>query len=560
MNKNYPLYSVTKFYDFKEMMDIAVREDGDKTALKYKSKGTVKEITYKELEEKTDKLGTALSSLGFKNCKFAVISENSYKWITTFITVLKGAGVMVPIDKDLPEDEMLHLVNKSDATVLFFSAAKKPFVEGNKDKMPNIKLFINFDDHSNGEWYSSFYRLLEFGGKELDFGNRTYLEQSNRRDDLKMIVFTSGTTGSAKGVMISLRNLTSMVYYGLQTITVDGVGLSVLPYHHMYEAVCDILGSFHKHCTVCVNESLRAVSENLKLYKPDYILVVPVFVEFFYNAVWKKAEKTGKAETLRNSIKISNALRKTGIDLRSRFFAKILDSFGGNLKMIVTGGAPLREELGDFFDAIGIKLRNGYGITECSPLLCVNRNDYSDHHTVGVPVPCVDIKIYQPDENGDGEIVAKGDTVMLGYYKNRAATDAVLKDGWFHTGDIGHFNKDGRLVITGRKKNLIVLKNGKNVYPEEIEGYLSASEYIAEVVVYGIKNEAGQETGLLAEIYPDLDRTKGMTEKEIKDKLWADVKSIMSCHATYKHISEIKLRETEFEKTTSKKIKRNYNN
>ena len=273
----------------------------------------------------------------------------------------------------------------------------------------------------------------------------------------------------------------------------------------------------------------------------------------------KKAEKTGKAEVLSNTIKLSNAIRKTGIDLRSRLFAKILDSFGGNLKMIVTGGAPLREELGDFFDAIGIKLRNGYGITECSPLLSVNRNDYSDHRTVGVPVPCVDIKIYQPDENGDGEIVAKGDTVMLGYYKNQAATDAVLKDGWFHTGDVGHFNKDGRLVITGRKKNLIVLKNGKNVYPEEIEGYLSSSGYIAEVVVYGIKDDAGHETGLLAEIYPDPDRTKGMTEQQIRDKIWADIKSIMTDHAAYKHISEIRLRDREFDKTTSKKIKRSYN-
>ncbi|MBQ7699725.1 MAG: AMP-binding protein [Clostridia bacterium] len=560
MNKNYPLYNVVKFYDFKEMMDIAVRDDADKTALKYKSKGTVKEITYKELEEKTDKLGTALSELGFSDCKFAVLSENSHKWIITFITVLKGAGVIVPIDKDLPDTEALNLINMSDAAVLFFSGKKKDFVCENISKMKAIKLFVNMDDHEDGEFYRSFYRLVESGEKSLAKGKRKYLDSSNKRDDLKMLVYTSGTTGTAKGVMLSLRNLTSMVYYGLQTITVDGTGLSVLPYHHTYEAVCDILGSLHKHCTICINESLRAVSENLRLYKPDYILLVPVFVEFFYNAVWKKAEKSGKAETLKNTIKLSNALRKTGIDLRGRFFAKILESFGGNLKMIVTGGAPLREELGEFFDAIGIKLRNGYGITECSPLLSVNRNDYSDYRTVGVVVPCVDIKIYQPDEYGDGEIVAKGDTVMLGYYKNKKATETVLKDGWFHTGDIGHFNKDGRLVITGRKKNLIVLKNGKNVYPEEIEEYLLASDYIAEVVVYGIKDESGQETGLLAEIYPDPDRTKGMTEEEITERLKEEVRSKTADKASYKHISEIRIRDTEFEKTTSKKIKRNYNN
>lgn len=559
MNKNYPLYSVQKFYDFKEMFDIAVREAGDKTALKYKSKGTVKEITYKELEEKTDKLGTALTSLGFTDSKFAIISENSYKWIMTYVTVLKGSGVIVPIDKDLPEDEAVNLINMSDATVLFFSGIRKPLVEKNKANMPNIKLFINLDDHSDGEWYRSFYRLIELGGAELENGNRTYLYSSNRRDDLKMIVYTSGTTGTAKGVMLSLRNLTSMVYYGLQTITVDGTGLSVLPYHHTYEAVCDILGSFHKHCTLCINESLRAVSENLKLYKPDYILLVPVFVEFFYNAVWKKAEKSGKAETLKNTIKLSNAFRKTGIDLRSKLFAKITESFGGNLKLIVTGGAPLREELGEFFDSIGINLRNGYGITECSPLLSVNRNDYSDYRTVGVTVPCIEMKISQPDEYGDGEILAKGDTVMLGYYKNSKATAAVMKDGWFNTGDIGHFNKDGRLVITGRKKNLIVLNNGKNVYPEEIEEYLLGSDYIAEAVVYGIRNEAGQETGLSAEIYPDPDRTKGMTKEELTELIWKEVRARTAGHASYKHIAEIRLRDTEFEKTTSKKIKRKYN-
>ena len=559
MKKNYPLNEVKKFYDFKEMMDMAVKEAGDHPALRYKSRGVVKDVTYSELEERTDKLGTALSSLGFTDCHFAIISENSYKWIVTYITVLKGSGALVPIDKDLSDDEALNLVNVSDSSVLFFSNTKKKFVEENRGEMKNVRLFVNLDDHADGEWYRSFYRLTELGGKELEAGNNGYIHASNRRDDLKMIVYTSGTTGMAKGVMLSLRNMTSMVYYGLQMITVFTVGLSVLPYHHTYEAICDILPSLHKHCTICVNENLRMVSENLKLYKPDYIMLVPVFVEFFYNAVWKKAEKAGKAEALKKLIKTSNALRRAGIDMRGRLFAKIREGFGGNLKMIVTGGAPIREELGEFFDAIGIDLMNGYGITECSPMLAVNRNYYSDYRTVGLPVPCTEVKIYDPDENGDGEVVAKGDTVMLGYYKAPGATASVMKDGWFHTGDIGHFNSDGRLVITGRKKNLIVLKNGKNVYPEEIEEYLMSSDYISEVVVYGIKDEAGQENGLLAEIYPDQDRVAGMTEEEIRSTLSNEVKRIMEKHASYKHITEIELRDREFDKTTSKKIKRDYN-
>ena len=558
MKKNYPLYKVERFYDFKEMMDIAVRETPDRAALRYKSRGTVKDVTYAELERRTDALGSALASLGYKDCHFAILSENSYKWILTYIMILKGEGVVVPIDKELSDDEAVNLINMGDAKVLFFSNAKKKNVEQNRDRLKGVELFVNLDDHADGEWYRSLYRLTEQGDVLVNAGYSDYLNASNRRDDLKMIVFTSGTTGVAKGVMLSLRNMTSMVYYGLQMITVFTVGLSVLPYHHTYEAICDILPSLHKHCTICVNENLRAVSENLKLYKPDYIMLVPVFVEFFYNAIWKKAEKAGKAAALRNLIKTSNALRRAGIDMRRKLFANIHEGFGGNIKMIVTGGAPIREELGEFFDSVGINLMNGYGITECSPMLAVNRNEYSDYRTVGLPVPCTEVRIEDPDEAGDGEVVARGDTVMLGYYKNPKATAEVMRGGWFHTGDIGHFNSDGRLVITGRKKNLIVLKNGKNVYPEEIEEYLLSSPLIAEVVVYGERDGSGQETGLLAEIYPDPDRTKDMTDKEKEEAIRADVKKIMEPHASYKHINSIVLRDREFDKTTSKKIKRDY--
>lgn len=558
MKKNYPLYKVERFYDFKEMMDIAVRETPDRAALRYKSRGTVKDVTYAELERRTDALGSALASLGYKDCHFAILSENSYKWILTYIMILKGEGVVVPIDKELSDDEAVNLINMGDAKVLFFSNAKKKTVEQNRDRLKGVELFVNLDDHADGEWYRSLYRLTEQGDVLVNAGYSDYLNASNRRDDLKMIVFTSGTTGVAKGVMLSLRNMTSMVYYGLQMITVFTVGLSVLPYHHTYEAICDILPSLHKHCTICVNENLRAVSENLKLYKPDYIMLVPVFVEFFYNAIWKKAEKAGKAAALRNLIKTSNALRRAGIDMRRKLFANIHEGFGGNIKMVVTGGAPIREELGEFFDSVGINLMNGYGITECSPMLAVNRNEYSDYRTVGLPVPCTEVRIEDPDEAGDGEVVARGETVMLGYYKNPKATAEVMRGGWFHTGDIGHFNSDGRLVITGRKKNLIVLKNGKNVYPEEIEEYLLSSPLIAEVVVYGERDGSGQETGLHAEIYPDPDRTKDMTDKEKEEAIRADVKKIMEPHASYKHINSIVLRDREFDKTTSKKIKRDY--
>lgn len=558
MKKNYPLYTVTPFYDFKEMLDIASREAGDKIALRYKTKKGITDITYNTFIERTDRLGTALTALGYGSCHVAILSENSYKWIITYLTVLKSEGVFVPIDKELPPEELIHVINDSDAKVLFVSHAKKDFVTQYRDKLTNVELVIDLDNHQNDGEFLSYYRLLEYGGNQLAEGNTAYLKMSNRRDDLKMIVYTSGTTGLAKGVMLSLRNLVGGVYYGLQVSTVFDTCLSVLPYNHTYESVCDILVSLHMHATICVNENLRAVAENLKIYQPSYILLVPVFVEFLYNMIWKKAEASGKADGLRTLIKTSNALRKTGVDLRRTMFKSIHDGFGGRLIKIVCGGAPIRKEMGDFFDAVGINLINGYGITECSPLVAANRDYFNDYNTVGPVLPCLQLKIEDPNENGDGEIVVKGDVVMLGYYKNPEATERVLKDGWFYTGDLGHMNSLQQLLITGRKKNLIVLRNGKNVYPEEIENYLLAADIIKEVVVYGIKNEDGQEVGLLAEVYPDPDLSANLTADEVYAKVSEQCKARLSQLPPYKHISEIEIRSTEFNKTTSKKIKRDY--
>ena len=441
----------------------------------------------------------------------------------------------------------------------FVSKLKRGFVERNKDRLTGIKVFIDLDNHKNEGEYHSYYRLLEKGRELLAEGYTAYSEMSNRRDDTKMIVYTSGTTGVAKGVMLTQRNIVSGIYYGLQVSTVYSTCLSVLPYHHTYESVCGILVSLHKHSTICVNENLRAVAENLKIYRPDYIMLVPVFVEFLYNMIWKKAEASGKADQLRALIKTSNAMRKTGIDLRRTMFKFIHDGFGGRLIKIVCGGAPIRPELGEFFDSIGINLINGYGITECSPLVSANRDDFSDYNTVGVVLPCFEVAIDDPNENGDGEILVKGPAVMKGYYKNPEATSDVMKDGWFCTGDLGRFNSKGQLLITGRKKNLIVLKNGKNIYPEEIENYLLAADIIKEVVVYGMKDTSGQETGLLAEIYPDPDITKGMDPKSVYALVSEAVKAKLEKLPPYKHIAEIELRDTEFDKTTSKKIKRDYN-
>ena len=360
----------------------------------------------------------------------------------------------------------------------------------------------------------------------------------------------------SKGVMLSEHNLVSSVYYGLQVSTVYTTCLSVLPYHHTYEAVSGILVALHHHATICINDNLKSVLKNLQLYKPDYIYLVPAFVEIFYKKIWANAKESGKDKALRIMIKISNALRKVGIDLRKKLFKSVHEAFGGNLIKIVCGGAPIRPELGKFFNDIGLNLINGYGITECSPLVSANRDYFNDCSTVGVVLPCCDIKFENITPEGDGEICVKGDIVMLGYYKNPELTKEVLVDGWFKTGDYGRFNEYKQLIINGRKKNLVVLENGKNVFPEEIENYIMGIPYIQEVVVSGIKNEIGAETGLRAEVFLNSDKLKELNITDPKSNLKKDIAEVCKNLPTYKHIGEIIIRDKEFEKTTTNKIKR----
>lgn len=559
--KNYGYDYVVRFENFKEMLSQAVEACGDKPAFKFKEHQEVREITYAQFLLDTQKLGTALCSLGAADGHIGMIGANSYYWINVYLTVLNSTGVYVPIDKELPPEDLLHVVGHSDCTVLFYSKSFDKFLRENADSMPKVRYFIGIgcerDVCPEDSRFLHYEDLISQGESLLEQGYREYLEMTPEPNKMKMLVYTSGTTGNAKGVMLSLKNLVSCVYYGLMVSTVYTVCLSVLPYHHTYEAVCGILVSLHKHATICINESLRAVSENLQLYKPDYIFLVPLFVETMYKKIWASAERSGKAGALRKLIKTSNAMRKVGIDARKKLFDSVRkQAFGGNLIKLVCGGAPIRSELSEFFDAIGISLINGYGITECSPLVSVNRDYFNDYRTVGVKLPCLDIRIDTPNEDGEGEICVRGDTVMLGYYKDPEATAEVLVDGWFHTGDYGFINNKEQLTITGRKKNLIVLSNGKNIYPEELEAKISTSEFISEVIVYGVKNESGEEISLCAEIYPCKEALESQGIENPTEMIKRDVKEACRSLPSYKQITKIVLRDSEFEKTTSKKIKR----
>ncbi len=560
MNKNYALNSnVTKISSIKEMLEIAVKEAGDKNAFEYKDEKvndkTVK-VTYKEFVKDTEELGTALASLGMENKHIAIIGENSYKWLTVYLTVLKSTGVFVPIDRELPCKDIINVLKHSDSEVLFYSEKYEKWINEIKENVPNIKFFIGLNRQKHEDNILSYDVFKETGKNVLEQGSKIYTDLKDDENKLKLLVYTSGTTGTPKGVMLTEHNLISVVYYGLQVADIGDKCLSVLPYHHTYEAVAGILVELHNHSTICINDSLKNVLKNLQLFKPDFIYLVPAFTEVFYKNIWNTAKKSGKDKALKKLIPISNGLRATGIDLRAKLFKSIHEAFGGNLKEIICGGAPIRPEIGKFFNDIGITLLNGYGITECSPLVSVNRIKFNDSNTVGVILPCCEVKFENVNSDGDGEICVKGDIVMQGYYKDDERTKKVLKDGWFNTEDYGSINKKGQLIINGRKKNLIVLDNGKNIYPEEIENYILGIDYVQEVVVKGIKNNIGQEVSLCAEVFLNDEKVKEMNVENINEKLKADIAEACKELPTYKKIVDIEIRKEEFEKTTTKKIKR----
>ncbi|MBE6538238.1 MAG: AMP-dependent synthetase [Ruminococcaceae bacterium] len=532
----------------RDIMEIAKKDVPDKTAYRYIGEdGEIVNVSYSSFYNKTQALGAAICELGLVSSHIACVGENSYNWIVVYLTALQSAGVFLPVDKDLPSAEMLHVLTAGEADIIFYDEKREAWLMEHRDELPKIKYFVGFDRTEDKGDFLSFSKFVRHG-KTLD---TTEFKRAKRdENEMKMLVYTSGTTGVAKGVMLTEHNLVSMVYYGLQTSHMYEVGLSVLPYHHTYESVVDILVGIHYHSTICINDSIKNVRKNLDLFKPDFIYLVPAFAEAFYNNVMKNIKKSGKEKTLERGIKLSRALLKMGIDRRREIFRDIHRAFGGNLLRIGCGGAPIRTEIAQFFNDIGIIFSNGYGITECCPLVSLTTVENDRIGTAGIRIKCLDCRIDNPDEEGIGEICVKGDTVMKGYYNAPDKTAEVMKDGWFYTGDYGKLDNDGMLVITGRKKNIIVLTNGKNIYPEELEEYIQGIDYVCEVIVKAIKNEHGSETGLMAEIYP--------YEPQDETKVALDVKNALAELPSYKQISKIVMRDEPFVKNTTNKIKREY--
>ncbi|MEI6101469.1 MAG: AMP-binding protein, partial [Eubacteriales bacterium] len=495
--KNYSYTDFMQVSDLKDLLSKAASKYRGRDAFRYKTQDGIQSKKYEQFETDVNSLGTALLYEGFAGKKIALIGETSYEWIVSYFAITCGVGAVVPIDKELPDGEIANIVAESGAAALVFSGTFETTVQ--KIKAAHVRYIPMYP--CNAEWACpGIPELLNLGENLAAHSNKSFTSAKIDPDSLTSLIYTSGTTGKAKGIMLTHRSITAASSGGLALLDLGTVALSVLPIHHSFECTHGIIMFLQAGLTICINDSIRFFMQNLQLFKPDTICLVPLYLENMYKKIWEMAAAKGQTEQLQAAIAKSNELLAQGQDRRSEFFADIQAAFGGNLKLIISGGAPLSADLMRAFRDFGILVLNGYGTSECSPLVSVNRNRYYMDGSVGLPIACMQIKVEDLDENGDGEVWVKGPNVMLGYYNNEKATKEVLKDGWLDTGDIGHMEGDF-LFLTGRTKNIIVLSNGKNIYPEEIEGYLSVIPLIREVVVYAKRSAQGGETELSAEVY-----------------------------------------------------------
>ena len=568
MGKNkYKYYEVRKIEDLRDMVRQTAELHPDCSAFTLKDgNGNFTSITYRDFQKSINELGTALLVLGLKDAKIAVMSENRYEWCLTYLTVVNGVGVIVPLDKELPVNEVTSLMSRSEATAIVTSRDYIQDIIDIKKDLPGLKYIISMDpvDETETPGVIYLYDLLEKGKKLVESGSREYIDAPINPDEMRMLIFTSGTTDKSKGVMLSHKNICHDIMGVSQLLTADTRDsiLSILPLHHTYECTAGFLTMVYLGVSIGFCEGLRHIQKNLQEYKPSIIMSVPLILENVYNKVEKKAKKENKYLKLRFGLFIAPLLAKLGFkDIQKKMFREIHESLGGNLRLIISGASALNPKVSKAFRAMGFNLLQGYGLTECSPIVTVNRLEEYKDGSVGLPLPGVEIKIDNPGKDKIGEILVRGNNVMLGYYKNEEATREVLKDGWLYTGDYGRIDKDGFLYITGRKKNVIVTKNGKNIYPEDIELYLNQSPYILESLVFGVDDPVENETRVCAQIVPkmetieeELGRTP--TDEELHKIILAEVKKVNKKLSSYKRIQHFDIRKEEFAKTTTKKIKR----
>lgn len=556
------LYDADKFDTIREYINFAIKKFPDNNAfiLKNKYNGEVHytNISYTRFGEELKALGTALINLGLENKRIAIIGKNRYEWVLSFVSILCGVGVTVPLDKGLPEQEIIMSLERAKAHAVIFEDEYSETMKNLQKTNKNIKEFIcmNSDgDHS----FKTVSELVELGKKLVADGDNRYEKHKIVPNEVASIIFTSGTTSMSKAVMLSNKNIASNIYNinCAEKVYDTDVNLAFLPLHHTFGSTILLLG-LADGVTNVFCDGLRHIQENLKEYKVSVFVCVPLLLEAMYKKIYAEVDKQGKTKILKFANSISRVLLKLGIDIRRKVFKQILDNLGGNIRFVISGASAIDKNVAKGFYDFGILAVQGYGLTETSPVLTVENEKCVKFGSVGLPLPEVEIKIDNPNEEGIGEIVAKGPNIMLGYYEMEEETAKVLKDGWFYTGDLGYIDKDGFLFITGRKKNVLVLKNGKNVYPEEIELLINNLPYVAESMVFGtpkaddliVSAKIVYNKDIVTQKYGDI------SEVDLKETIWQDIKKINSTLANYKHIKNLIITDEPMIKTTTQKVKR----
>ena len=542
-------YDYPRYSNLKELIDASIEKYAENSAFLLKEK---RKITYQEFGEQVKLFGNGLFQLGMKSRRIAIIGKNRYEWILSYVAVLLGDITVVPLDKGLTDTEIENSLKQSKANAIIFEEKYLEIMQSLKEKT-NLQELICMDKI---EGVKSIEDVIELG-KKADM--KDYEKQEIASDEMRIILFTSGTTSSSKAVMLTQRNIAENIYSMkcVERFLETDVNLAFLPYHHTFGSTGQMM-MLASGVATAFPDGLRHISENFREYKVSVFVGVPLLIEAIYGRIQKELVKQGKMKTVTQAKKISNFLLKFGIDIRRKLFKQIIDNLGGSMRMIISGAASLDKDVAKGFNELGIKVIQGYGLTETSPVIVAENEKYSKYGSVGFPMRNVEVQIVNKDEKGIGEIIAKGPNVMLGYYQNEEATKEVLKDGWFYTGDLGYFDEEGYLFITGRKKNVIVLKNGKKVFPEELEELVNKIDFVKESMVFGFPKDDDVDVSVKIqydetvrkEKYPDL------SDEDFEKMVWNQIKEINKELPKYKYMKHLILTTEDFIKTTTAKIKR----
>ena len=526
--------------------------------------------TYEEFKADVWGLGTALiQTLGLENKRVMIIGETQYGWYVSYMAMLCGGIIAVPTDRELPINELENIARRSKASAIIYSPKKANEIKELSEKIPEIQYFIEMksDKKLDGKEVGLNY-LIKNGKNIIASGKRFFDEIKIEPEEFKILFFTSGTTSNAKGVMLNNRNLAENINAVTAYVKLypTDIMFSVLPLHHCYESTIGFLYPVAIGAAISICEGLRYIVPNIQEAHPTAILSVPLLAENLYKKINENIEKSKKDKLVKSMINISNALKFAGIDIKRKVFKDIYDNLGGKLRIIVSAAAPIDKKVGEWFEGIGITFLQGYGLTETAPISALTPEYKTMVGSVGKPIVQADIKIDNPNENGEGEILIKSPTLMIGYYENEEETKRVInEDGYFHSGDVGYMDEDGYIYITGRSKNVIVTQNGKNIYPEEIEMLLDNVDEIKECMVYGKKAEKSskkeeKELIITARVIPDYDKIKQMygekSKQEIYDIIWQKIKEQNKKLEAFKAVKKLEIKEGEFEKSSTLKIKR----